>query len=318
MTPEQLASIRIIVTHRYADSVCPDGLASALILQDVLPNARIVFLDHNSQEHREIPAEPGMLFCDIVPTRERAQEFVDAGAWVLDHHKHSKDIVDMFGDRGVFADETKEQGVSGAVLAYREVWVAGDYNAKACARTWLEICEFARLAGIRDTWQKANPSWRLACEQAEMLRFQGEAILSKGGLDHALSPYSAQLGNVLFERAIQRAKSLALQAYAMRVNDMRIAAIPSKEISDAADHIDGVDIVAGFQYRVENSVAGQQLKLEVSLRSRTGVDVGALAKKLGGGGHTAAAGFALNSYPQDDTGPYEKIARALLTASASD
>lgn len=116
---EKLQTIRTIVTHEN----CSDGLASAMILKSVLPGAQVVFLSYNSAAHKELSAIPGMIFCDFSPYVERVQEFIDAGAIVLDHHKYQKDVVEAFGPNGVFADETSNPGVAGALLAYREVWL---------------------------------------------------------------------------------------------------------------------------------------------------------------------------------------------------
>jgi len=116
---DKLQTIRTIVTHEN----CSDGLASAMILKSVLPGANVVFLSYNSAAHKELSAIPGMIFCDFSPYVERVQEFIDAGAIVLDHHKYQKDVVEAFGANGVFADETTNPGVAGALLAYQEVWL---------------------------------------------------------------------------------------------------------------------------------------------------------------------------------------------------
>ena len=104
---------------------CPDGTASAIILKEALDLGpeQIVFVQHDALEYKEMKAEPGLLFCDCAPPPDRVQEFVDVGTIVLDHHKYSRGIVAAFGERGVFADKEKEPTVSGAGLAYREVWL---------------------------------------------------------------------------------------------------------------------------------------------------------------------------------------------------
>lgn len=115
----KLEAVTTIVTH----ANCMDGLASAMILLDVLPSAKIVFCQYNTPDYLNLPATPNMLFCDITPPRDRAAEFVTAGSIVLDHHKTAKDIVLMFGANGVFGDEIANPGISGAMLAYQQVWV---------------------------------------------------------------------------------------------------------------------------------------------------------------------------------------------------
>ena len=113
-----LLDVTAILTH----DNCPDGSASALIASDVLPTARIVFLMHGTQAYEDLAPAPGMLFVDITPPKARAKEFVAAGAIVLDHHAKQEDVVKMFGERGIYADEKRQRGVSGAGLAYEHVW----------------------------------------------------------------------------------------------------------------------------------------------------------------------------------------------------
>lgn len=126
------------VTHVYTHAHCPDGLASAMILKDAFRmlgmEPKIEFLVHGTDEHRLAGWGDGMfaLFCGIAPHPEAVEgrmvgQFsgppLEMPGIVLDHHKGAEDIVRSFGDRGVFADEKAEPGISGAVLAWREVWV---------------------------------------------------------------------------------------------------------------------------------------------------------------------------------------------------
>lgn len=164
---ETLNLVTRIVTH----ASCADGVASALILRDVLPGREIVFLQHGSHEARTLAATPGTLFCDFVPPCDRIAEFVAAGAIVLDHHRGACDIVEAFGPLGVFADEATEPGVSGAVLAFREVWEPRYQAERQMFRHEGMIRKFAMLAGIRDTWQRNHQDWQDACAQAAELTF---------------------------------------------------------------------------------------------------------------------------------------------------
>jgi len=116
---QKLLAVKTIVTH----AACPDGVASAMILKSILPNAEVLAIHYNSPEQTNLKATEGMLFCDFTPPPERVTEFVEAGALVLDHHIKQKAVVDAFGSNGVFADEKLEPGISGAMLAYREVWL---------------------------------------------------------------------------------------------------------------------------------------------------------------------------------------------------
>src|SRR5256885_13008647 len=74
-----LAAVRTIVAH----DECADGTASAILLHDALPGAEVVFADYGGAAGRPV-AGPGLLFCDFSPPAARADEFVAAGAIVLD------------------------------------------------------------------------------------------------------------------------------------------------------------------------------------------------------------------------------------------
>jgi oligoribonuclease NrnB/cAMP/cGMP phosphodiesterase (DHH superfamily) len=268
--------ITTIVTH----ANCPDGKASAIILNRFFPEARVIFLQYNSKQHLELEAKPGMLFCDFSPPRERIQDFVQAGAYVLDHHKYAKDIVEAFGDHGVYASE-EERGVSGAVLAYREV-IEPIFGEMEDPR------RLATLAGIRDCWVKESPLWQEAAEQAAALQFfDWEYLLSKGfGVEEM------ELGKYLYQKTLTKAKDIVANNL---LDCGKIAIMSGLETSDVADALfeinPKIDILAGFAFVIENNKS----KMVVSLRSRTGVDVGCIAKRNGGGGHGQAAGFSIEA-----------------------
>lgn len=273
-----LRSVRTIVTH----AGCPDGIASAMILHNAIPDARIVFLRHGSPEMNGLTAEPGMLFCDICPPAARVAEFVAEGAIVLDHHGTARDVVAAFEDRGVFGDEKTEPGVCGAWLAYREVWAPLDEGLVDSPAT---VERFATLAGIRDTWRRDDLRWDEACAQAAALRFypvEDLLDLSPEGWEDAMA-----IGPTLMRNGALAVAAHIRDAMRLDVHGQRVAIIPTVETSDVMDALaEEVDIVAGFALRCDNG----QARMVVSLRGR-GVDVSAIAKRYGGGGHTAAAGF---------------------------
>ena len=150
-TPK-LRAVRHIIAH----DNCPDGVASAMILKQVLPDAKVSFVQYNTPEHESMAPEEHALFCDFSPATPEG--WVEKGAIVLDHHKTAKTVVEAFGELGVYADEAAEPGVCGALLAYREVWLQ---LAKEQYEGEAEVVEtFSTLAGIRDTWQKHDSRWR--------------------------------------------------------------------------------------------------------------------------------------------------------------
>lgn len=280
---EALANAKVIVTHEG----CPDGVASALILRDVYPEAEVIFVQHGSAKLHTLKPSPGMLWCDFAPTRERAQEFVEAGAIVLDHHRGAKDVVALFGDRGVFADEVAEPGVSGVTLAFREVWLWKWGNSPSAFGDNVSL--FAHLTGIRDTWQRHDSRWPAACAQAAALRFWPWVHLCGlalwwGGLGEALA-----IGPVLLAKSAERDERSIREAYHFTKFGVRVLAFEGTWTSDISERVaEEVDLVLGWHYLVEEG----KPKMVVSCRSR-GDAISALdfAKAHGGGGHRQAAGF---------------------------
>lgn len=315
---DKLRAIRHIVSHEN----CPDGMASAMILRDVLPDAKVTFCQYGTPLHRELEPEEGMLFCDFSPDPGRAAQFIEAGTIVLDHHRTQKDVVAAFGELGVFGDEEADPGVCGAFLAFREVWAplvmaTNKHKLEALTRdeapghiledseVWTRVREFATLAGIRDTWQKHDPRWRQACEQAEALIFWPQEELL--GLAPSQWGEKLQLGPVLYERRLRTAQRCIDGGWRFTTaKGTRVIVFEgTKPTSDAAEILgEEVDFVVGFNYRLD----GDDLRIIFSTRSHTTFDCATYAKSHpGGGGHTKAAGFQLPVDPQNSLNPYKMV-----------
>lgn len=303
---DKLKAVKHIITHEN----CPDGIASAMILKDALPRAKVTFLQYDTAAHIGLEPEDGMLFCDFSPHKDYVAIFKARGAIVLDHHKTQKAVVEQFGDLGVFADETAEPGICGATLAFREVWLplyddAGLADAAMSTPRTDLVRDFATLAGIRDTWQKKDPKWRAACEQAEALQFWPIEELLNMGLTPEQWRRKLELGPVLFAKKLRSAQKCIDHGVSFTTGKGRrvLAFEGMRQSSDAAELLgDKADLVVGFGYTAEANMP----KVIYSTRSHTGFDCSTLALGHGGGGHTAAAGFSLaitESTPQ----PYELL-----------
>lgn len=301
METTKIQAVRTIVSH----DNCGDGTASALLLRDAIPDAEVQFVQYGTAAYRDLVASPGMLFCDICPPAERAEEFVRAGAIVLDHHRTARAVVEKFGSNGVFADETREPGVSGAMLAYREVW--GPLKATQSApsvQAWAE--KFATLTGIRDTWQNKSPLWDEACRQGNLMHFMPNTDWLRISLPELAANWDSHfewIGHVLTARhtkAVQ--KSIGRAGQYQTARGTRVVIFNSTaHTSDAVESLGAeADLVAGFAYEVES---GQE-RMSVSSRSRNNFDCSAFAKMFGGGGHLRAAGF---SVPVGEKSPYNTI-----------
>jgi len=320
---EKLQAVKNVVVH----DACPDGLASAMILRACYSTAEVKFVQYDTKAHRELEAQPNTIFADFSPHRDRVDDFKRAEAIVLDHHKTQKDVVGSFGELGVFGDEATEPGVSGAVLAFREVWwplmkekaapmmsdvVRGLDLTNSPTKDFRLIQDFATLAGIRDTWQTKSPRWQESCEQAAAMFFWPPEVLLPVPPDKWAEKLS--LGPLLLEKQLKRAKRNADSSFRFTsTKGTRVAVFEgTTSASDAAEYLhESVDLVVGFDIFVQD---GQPVMLW-SIRSHTDFDCGTFCKAHGGGGHLRAAGFKLILQP-DDPNPFA-LARRVLDAYES-
>lgn len=300
MRREDLTAVRTIVTH----DNCADGTASAILLHDALPDAEIVFTDYGSS--LELEARPNMLFCDFSPPRARVAEFVRVDAIVLDHHRSAKAVVEQFGERGIYADEVARPGVSGAVLAFEQVWRVMRSDHAQFAET------FATAAGVRDTWQTEHAAWRDSCVQHAVLHaFPQQFWLSLPFGELALEWRSRYewIGEQLIVKAAERVDySLENSHRFTSSTGLRVVVVSSHSVvSDLAERVGAEsDVVIAFGFGNEH---GKQV-MRLSLRSGDNFDCAAFAQRFGGGGHTHAAGFAV-PLGAADPNPFAMIERML-------
>lgn len=322
---ELLKNVTHIVTHEN----CADGTSSAMILRDVLPNAKVTFCQYSTKLHDQIQAEPGMLWCDFSPPVKRVQEFLDVKAIVLDHHGGpAKESTLAFVEKnlGAFADEKTDPGVSGALLAYNEVWVpldqarfeearagalkAGGLPPASLGRAPREnaVLALATFAGIRDTWQKNNEGWQTACETAEATRWWPWEIVEKTPWDKWASELF-RIGPILMARNNRTVDKCIEGAFRFTSAKGRKVTVFEglKPSSDAAEKLgEANDLTIGLGFLVEDG----RPKLLLSTRGRGTFHCRNLAMAHGGGGHVKAAGFSVPLTPTS-LQPYE-LARQLL------
>ena len=308
MDLKALQDVKTILVH----GNCADGIASAILLHDVLPDARIQFIQYGSPEHKNLKIEPNMLIADFSPQKEHVAELIAAGCLILDHHKGVKDIVAAFGDNGRFGDEETDPGVCGAVLCYQHVWFPlSTAKGADCFRGVGEMQaarDFAILAGIRDTWQRSDYRWSEACAQAEVLNFYPENTWLdlerpfSGYYDNHILLDRMALGKILLDKKAQKVSVAVGKSWRYTTeSNTRVLVFEGTDLtSDVSDTTKDVDLVIGFNYAVE-----KKHMMTISTRSRTGYDCLSLCKFHGGGGHTAAAGFTCEV--NSEMCPYSQI-----------
>ena len=301
-----LRNIRTVIAHGREEGPCADGLAAALIVRDVLPDVAVRFVTYESAEHRQLVPEPGVLFVDIAPVPDRVEDWLAADAIVLDHHRSARDVAQRFEvvGHGVYSEEP---GLSAATLAYREVW-----SHLAPLRCTFFIERFASLAGVYDTWQREDPLWEDAAAQTAALYFYpvDEWLSHRVLIGGPEFRQRMELGPLLLRKNRDSVRELVAGAYHFITGTgTRVAVLPSTFlISDAADAVSNVDVVAGFSFRVRQGMPS----MKVSFRSRGPHLVRAIAEALGGGGHDRAASAWLELH-ESHRHPYQVI-RTIMEA----
>lgn len=294
--PDQITRI---ISHRS----CADGFASALILRACYPDARVEFIQHETPSQRELdPSDGCAIFCDITPHESNAQAFADAGHYCLDHHKTQKHIVEMFGDRGVFAEEGER--TSGAGLAFKVFEQRMPlYERKE------ELRDFTELACIYDTWVRDSPRWKEASEQAGYLHFLGqERAMARKSI--ALTKEEKMFARVLSERHLENAKK-AYEERILPIGNFGVFADDEEGrlINEVADHAREVGsnytAIIGFQTKPQDEIT---LRYKFSVRRVDPTyDCSKATRFFGGGGHSGAGGFS--SETDYDLSGFDFVAR---------
>jgi hypothetical protein len=238
------------------------------------------------------------------------------GTIVLDHHKQARSVVTSF-EHHVFADEVQDRGVCGAVLAFRHVWLPAhgasyepDVAQEKADEATNQAANFARLAGVRDTWLRDSPEWRTACIQASMLMFYPESYWLQGpGLQVFRNPSMLDshmtVGAISLEAHEGKIRRAVDQSWSFTTaKGTRVTIFQNTSYSSDGSDLLGerADLVIGFSYLVEDG----EKKLILSTRTRGTYDCGAFAKAHGGGGHTKAAGFTV-PVREGDFNPYDQV-----------
>lgn len=302
-----LLNVKQIIVH---GQKCPDGRASAMIAKAAFAaqglNVRVDFMMYQTSEFEQLVPSEGMMFLDFSPHPPKADEFLAAKTIVLDHHRGRDDVtkhmVLRFQEQGlgIYADEETEPGVSGAVLTYRHVWVP------LCGPNE-DIERFARVAGIRDTWQKKDPLWIESCEQYKALEFWPEDVLLKASTHEW--PNLTAIGGILWAKFQSTLKKVSEGSYRWTSNKGTKVAIfqGTKLSSDVAEYLDSSDVELVIAYDINYKPEEGTFKLGLSTRSHKGFNCRDFVGTFGGGGHTPAAGGAVTMDIETAPNPYKMI-----------
>ena len=298
---ERLKEVRTIIGHKS----CPDGTAAAMICvralltQGLTPDVK--FVQYDTNEHTELPAEPGQLFVDITPPVSRWRDWIEYRPIVLDHHDTAEEAV--IGLNGSYGHPEN----SGATLAFEHVMrpMAAVLDQTAgvplshSSPEFERWEKFAHLCRIRDTWQDKHPDFEEGCGVSHGVMFYGSWDLVESARKGDV-PFDKiwDVGKDTYEKLMRKAELYAKTAHRFEIRKgertYKIGAFNcSERATSEAAHVlleDGCDVAFGYFMLVEDG----GVCLSVSLRSHKGdILVNEMAEKFGGGGHPPAAAFRI-------------------------
>lgn len=279
---KDLREIKTLVTHQY----CHDGVASALLVKDVVPNIEVIWLTPGSLEHKTLSPRPNCLWCDIVPHPSSAEDWVAVEPIVLDHHVGNASTTALFGDNSVFLSQ---DGVCGATLAFQYVWKHLADEGKRANQREREIEGLIKLVGIKDTNLTSDKGWKDSSYLQQALTFYNFEELSKG----FPSIYEEmKVGKLLLEKETESVKKAVAESYRFSHQGKNVICFMGTRLSsDVANLVDQqYDIVVGCGLHPHRN---NQISYRFSIRSHSGFDCAKFTAFFGGGGHKEAAGMSI-------------------------
>lgn len=267
---------RTIYAHQNSTtSHCPDGKLGALLMAIALgePLASIRFVTYG-KDLDELEPHGGAFFVDICPST-RLDEWAALEPVVLDHHPTALGAVSKLNGR--FGLNSKRE--SGAVLALEYLRFHGVGGVPVSATPIVEA--IAR----RDTWDRSDEHL-FACASAMSGAVMDLPLPMLRILLDAREGASALLahGLGLRDKHLERTKEAIAAGVVFPWREKTVRLIQDTAYTSDGAELCDEDILVGYKQLPEGRVV-------FSMRSRKGVNVGAIAKAGGGGGHDAAAGF---------------------------
>lgn len=304
--PQAIALLEAAQTVTVLCHVNPDadtigsGLALATVLHRRGVSVEVSFADPADlpESMNDLPGRQSLVAAGDVRARVDLVVTVDAGSrgrlgaladridsadacLVIDHHRSNT----RFGTLNV-VDDTAES-TTAVIARLLDAW-------NVDVDTDIAHCLFAGLVTDTGSFRWVRPGSHLLAERLLSTGIDGAAIARKL-LDNHPFGWLPMLGSVLGSAALVREAVGGLGLVYAAILREDSAGLRSEEIESV------IDIVRTTTEAEVAAVFKQQAGDEwtVSLRSKTAVDVSAVATRLGGGGHRNAAGFTAHGTKSD-------------------
>ena len=261
---------------------CPDGFCAAFVAQKVHPEARLVPATYGKTLDDAVVSGRRVLVVDFSWPREETLRLhaLSESMTILDHHKTAQSALEGL-DFAVFDMER-----SGAQLAYDYCIRDGrPVEDSGGSRPW-----YVDYVADRDLWLWTLPESKAVSAFIMALPHTIAAwnVLDSMNVDEAIASGKGARAHVehYIEKVTAQAYPGKWQGYSVSIVN---AAYPN--ISDVGNALceQGAQVGLGWFIR------GDGL-MQFSLRSIGDIDVSALAKQQGGGGHKNAAGFQISAF----------------------
>lgn len=253
---------------------CPDGFCAAFIAHKRWPRAELAPLTHGQTRPLDKFAGKDVLIVDFSYNRDVMEQirYVTRKLLVLDHHKTAE--AELAGLDYCEFDMNR----SGAQMSW-------DYcfGATTKTRPW-----YVEYVADRDLWKWNLPDSK---EINAYIMILGHEVTIWEELEDMMPGRIMQYGTGIRTYIEHYIGKVCEQSYTGHWDNFTVSIVnvPYLNISDIANELcnRGADIGMGWFVRGDG-------QMQFSLRSvKNNVDVSALAKIYGGGGHLQAAGFEL-------------------------
>lgn len=273
---------------------CPDGWVSAYVASKRYPDAKLIPLSHGA-DHTEVLKEcegKDVLMVDFsLRTREENDALASAAKSfrILDHHKTAQVVLE--GAPYAIFDMTR----SGAGLTWDYLF-GKDSNYGFGAprlhdthhspdRPWL-----VNYTELRDLWKWGSLPWdKEVCAYLGTLEFTTEAWDQLYDMEAKDAAYQGEGALAHINHYVREAVKQA-QTGVFDGKKTAVLNVPYLNCSEVGNELAKIHDISLTWFERQDGI------IQFSLRSQDDVDVSAIAKANGGGGHMHAAGFQLNLF----------------------
>jgi hypothetical protein len=290
----------IIFSHGH----CPDGFTAALIARRRYPEAEVIFLDHGMDAQaitrlHEQCRDKDVLMTDFsLRTREQNDVIatVAKSFRILDHHKTAQATLEG-ASYAVFDMNRSGAGLTwdylfGKDSGYKVMHVERDERENIDVYGSLPRPWWVNYIEAQDLWKWGTlPQMEEVCAYLRTLPYDFDIWNSV--FDNSSVGDAAKLGagalaliNKYVLEAVGQHQIGTLRGYKVAV--VNALYMMCSEVGASLSNLEGIDMGLTWFERPDGFI-------QFSLRSIKGgpVDVSAIAKSFGGGGHASAAGFQL-------------------------